>query len=1088
MNKKKAVLTLSIMLVVLIAVSITVFAAFDMEKPIAVMNGILGLDTMPNYADANEDGVVNVLDIISLMRDQKLGNVYLDSIALDDNNYTIGTFDKNRNTYTVALPDGRPAIPQVSATAAKGLDVKVYQAFIPDGETEGKAVIVVSNGSVSNNYTVKFVRNSENGFVLQYDDRYALPIAEDGYAYSSNSEALTVDENGLMTAKAVTNIPITVTATKGSDSKTFTVNRIEKAHINLFFVTGQSNGQGCYDGVTVDGEGTLENPNQIVYDVQLNTVIRPDQKGKVYSFDVHPRSENVRFYGDPAFQANVIYDMHDFSRQGFSSPLGVDWYEYTGEKVIFLQSAWSGSPIEAWLNPETHPEESGTYGNATRNFYQTTKAGYNTLVGLLEENYEILRSANFWLQGETATAAVYDKSRYNYHFSYESTYDPTKLMTAETYYKYFKWLDEDMRKDFGLDYNGILSIRSNGQKTKQMIVPIISAQFALCNENDDIFIAMRKVMEITRQFVDPDKTSDGWNFMGTDNNHYNQIGYNRVGAESAENAFNFIFRPTTRRATGIEIIDTDGKTRLEDGHTLEIQAGTTYRLGALSLPHYTSEKITWTSTNETVATADGYCAIYAHSAGEAVITATTESGASKSINVKVYEIVTSPVTYEWDFKDYTSSSDYENNLTSSEANKKLGIENNYTIANGKYTSINSSYSKRPDLHADKEMYVDSLHNWSIEWRTDLSENSTLLGQNITDTSDPAEHLGYLYLAYKVNFGTDANPKYPVKFAPQTGSAILLPYGDHAKYASEMNSWKLVYTVDDNLLTLWCSLDEGVTWDEVSSLPAGEFSTSFENLFGRAYGSGRISFSGECEYIKINCYTRTKVTEHDITPTYRWDFDDMSATVGDNDLSPSDATVHHGAENNFTVANGMYSVDYEDVKSANTLMPDLSLENSFVLSSEKDWEIQWRGRNDTDSTGKIRPGILMGQSPTEFDSTTEEYGYIYLAPGTNFTSNKGYDTYPLKFSFDSTNKEKLLPYGDYRTLASEMNTWKLVYDAETNTVTLYASRNNGGVWSTVNSLVLPDFNVTISSLFGRMRGDGRLCFVGDMDYIQVSLAE
>lgn len=1073
---KKVLFILLAVVLILACVVITIFAAFDMTRPVAVMKGMAGIDTMPEYADANGDGKVNVLDVILLMReDNGLGGVYLTELTLDDANYSL-EFDQKKFTYYVDLPAGRPTIPQVEAKADEGITVKVYQAYIPDGETEGKATVDVSVDGRSNTYTVNFKRDSKNGFVLQYDDRYMLPIAQEGYIYSSDSEALVVDKDGLMTAKAVTDTPITVTATKGNDTKTFTVNKIEKAHINLFFVTGQSNGQGCYDGVTVDGEGTLEKPNQIFYNVQLDTVIRPDEKGKVYSFDVHPRSENIRYYKDPAFQANVIYDMHDFSRQGFASPLGVDWYNYTGEKVIFLQSAWSGSSIESWINPETHAAESGKYSGQKLNFYETTKAGYNTLVGLLEDNYEIVRTMNFWFQGETATNAVYDKTISDYHFSDDSTFDPKKLMTDETYYKYFKWIDEDMRREMGLEYNGILSIRSHGAKTRQTIVPIISAQFALCNENDGIFLAMRKVMEITRQFVDPDTTSDGWNFMGTDNNHYNQIGYNRVGAEAAENAFNFAFRPVNKKATGIEIIDNDGKTRLEDNATLELQAGTVYRLGVLSLPHYTSEKVTFETTNPNIAYVDKYNAIYAMSAGSAKLTVTTESGHSKSINVVVYEIDTERVEYRWDFKDLTSTTG-DNDLRISTAAKALGLEKGYTLTGGVYKNNSTTAAKRPDFKAEKPMYIDSLHDWTIEWASALNSNSTLLGPDSTDHTNADEMFGYLYLshaAYK-----------KIKFVPEVGKAIFLDYGQYLDKATEMNCWRIEYTASDNMLRLKISLDEGTTWNDVSTAVGGEFSTTFTNIFGRAYGTGKIAFTGECDYIKINCHTATKVYERELTPTYRWDFNDLTSTIGDNELSPSDATVYHNAQNNFKILDGKYIVEYDDIKSAYTQRPDLKIEKPFVLSSDKDWEIQWKCKQVDKGDGTVHASLLMGGTPADpADTTTTEWGYIYIAPGTDF-GEKGY---PVKFAFSSSYSQDFVEYKEYRTMANEMNSWKLVYDAETKMVTLYASRNDGGIWMKADSELLANFNMEISTLFGRMYGNGKYNFIGEMDYIQVSLGE
>ena len=585
----------------------------------------------------NNDGNGDVLDANALMKERK-EKMQLTSITLDDARYELD-FKAGVKEYVVNLPDGRPTIPRISATAKEGRGIEIAQAYIPDGETEGNAYIKVTNGNDSAIYTVRFIRNISNGFVLQYDDRYEFPLEEKtGYTFSSDSDALTVDENGLMTAKKVTDSPIKVTATNGSDTKILTVDRIEKAHVNLFFITGQSNGQGCYDAVNYDGSTETVYEGQIAYPTQLAAVEKIGQHGRVYSYDVHPRKENQNLEKicDPSLtipEAYTLYDMQDRAKQGHQASLGKTWYEMTGEKVVFLQSAWSGAPIESWLDPDRY-EEAGGYGNVTRNFYKSTKDGYNRLLAVLEENYEIIRKVNFWCQGETAMTSHYDKEISNYIFSSNAAYDVTKLITDAKYYEYFMHLDADMRADFGLNYNGIMMVKTKGTPIDTAIIPIVSSHFALANSNKGIFTATRKFIEISRQYTSSDKTSEGYAFMGTDGNHYNQIGYNYHGKEAAENAFGYVFKSVTEDAAGVEIIANDGKTRLTQNDTVELKSGMTYRAGALSLPHYMSEKITWSSSNESIATVNEYGVVSAISSGKAVITATAESGKTQSFNVK----------------------------------------------------------------------------------------------------------------------------------------------------------------------------------------------------------------------------------------------------------------------------------------------------------------------------------------------------------------------------------------------------------------------------------------------------------------------
>lgn len=560
--------------------------------------------------------------------------VSLETLTLDDDRYSIGEFKKNVYEYTVGLPDGRPAVPRVKATAADGVEVKISQAAIPDDATSGKATVVAKDAEGNTaTYTITFERDIANGFVLQYDDRYYFNAGYhnatgDPYVYtSSDPDIISVDENGIMTAKKVADKEVTLYAHQGENLKaTFVVDRVEKAHINLFFITGQSNGQGCYDSTNYGKD--VE--HLVPFEEQISLVEKIGGEGRVYSFDVFPRSQNT----EVAKRKGTMYDMELYAKQGHQASLGKAYYDLSGEKVVFLQSAYSGAPIESWLDPARHKEEAGTYGGYY--FYPETQRAYKMLMKKLEGNYEIVYVANFWCQGETAMSSVYSKKLGNYIFSSDAAFDKKDLITDETYYKYFMMLHEDMKADFGVQYNGIMFTRTKGAGNEvTKIVPIVSAYFALCNNNDDIHVSTRTFIEIARQYKDSDKTSEGYGFMGTDNNHYNQIGYNYHGKEAGVNAFNAIFGQATNVAEGIEIIATNGKSRLESGETVMLKKGIQIRLGALSLPHYINEKIEWTSSDENTVTVNEFGVITAVEKGTAIVTVTNESGKKQSITVNV---------------------------------------------------------------------------------------------------------------------------------------------------------------------------------------------------------------------------------------------------------------------------------------------------------------------------------------------------------------------------------------------------------------------------------------------------------------------
>ena len=565
--------------------------------------------------------------------EEKEPTVFLDSLTLDDERYTIGEFKKNVFEYKVSLPDGRPTVPRVNATAPDGCVVKISQAAIPDSATSGKATVTVTNAKgESSAYTVIFERSIENGFVLQYDDRWVSNTGYhndtgDGYVYeSSNPDIISIDENGILRANKVSDEEVTLTAKQGTAIKaTLVVDRVEKAHINLFFITGQSNGQGHYDSSNW-GTGVA---HLISHEEQLENVEEIGGEGRVYSYDVFPRPENKEVYS----LKGKIYDMATVSKQGHQNSLGKTYYELSGEKVVFLQSSYGGAPIESWLDIKRHKDIVGSYDQ--HYFYAETRSAYNKLVKLLEENYEIVCTANFWCQGETAMTAIYDRNLTTYLHPSNDGFKTSNLMTDEKYYNYFMMMHEDMKEDFGLEYNCIMFVRSRGGVSKSAVVPIISAQFALCNNNDDIIVATRTFAEIGTMYGSGDKNKEGYGFIGTDDTHYNQIGYNYHGKEAATNAFNAIFGVATNTCEGVEIIANNGIDRLDSTKIITLKAGKEQRIGALCLPHYINESIMWTSSDESVATVDKFGKITAVGAGNAVITATASSGKMQSVNVKV---------------------------------------------------------------------------------------------------------------------------------------------------------------------------------------------------------------------------------------------------------------------------------------------------------------------------------------------------------------------------------------------------------------------------------------------------------------------
>lgn len=544
-------------------------------------------------------------------------------------------FDPSVFEYTVKIPDGRPKVPQVSATADKG-EVDILQAKFPDGQKSSKAKITLKLDGEMSEYFVNFEKSADMGFELQYKDVYTWDKGAGQYT-SSKPEVISVDGNGNLKVLATSDEPITINSPAG---ETLTVSKAIKAQVALFFITGQSNGQGCFDNKPED-RYFIDGPTQ------LSLVDKPLKEGQVFSIDAYQSNNPYNVTGE---NTNKLYDMAVLGRMGFAAPLGKTWYEASGEKTIILQAALSGAPIESWLDPKKS-QDAGLYGS--NQCYNNMKVKVNALNKILENdgNYEITRTYNFWLQGETAMANAYYKKLANYDLSAVKKENPNfnfdkKPLTDKEYYNYFLQVDKQMRDDFGITSNFIILPRATSSVASSEslnlglmtdLVPVRAAQYSLGNNNDNIAVISR-LGDIARcESMLQYKNEEGYGYMGCNNLHYNQKGYNALGVDIGNNLVNNLFfdEKTEQYATTVEVLNSNGRTKFNKGETLNLKPKETHRIAAIALPEYVFEKLTFTTSNKDVATIDEYGMITGVAAGECELTITSESGAVAILSIKV---------------------------------------------------------------------------------------------------------------------------------------------------------------------------------------------------------------------------------------------------------------------------------------------------------------------------------------------------------------------------------------------------------------------------------------------------------------------
>lgn len=1089
MKKSKIIILIASIILVALTV-VAVAAATISESTLGIIDAIINGENYDVEKDLNGDGEIDIRDVILGVKKDNFGGPRLTSLELDGGYNVVEEVKYDTFNYTVQLPAGRPRIPRITAkTDADNATIAYQNATIADDELFGYAKVIISDESGENVYTVKFVRDevaeTNATIALQYDDRWTFTPNSNATGIkftSSNPGVASVDENtGVITALAVTNgatTPVTISAMVDNEEvDTLTISRIDKAVINLFFVTGQSNAQGCYDLA-----GTYT--QQLTASEQLELVLQPTKKGQVYSYDVHQ-------YKKAPVNTGEQYDMFETARSGFASALGTTWYNLTGEKVYFIQSALSGSAIEGWIK-STHTELSGTYGG--HYLYDETKAAYDVVKNILEpeENpkYEIVRRCNFWLQGETCMSSIYSETvSGNWITSSNASFDENNLMDSEQYYTYFKMIHEDMKEDFGIESNNILLVRatqgvsSSENKKLQLLTDINdirAAQYSLSNTIHDIAIVSR-VSDIARMVTYSDSSVEGYGYMGRDNLHYNQIGHNENGITAATNLFKSIDTETNSIATSVEIIDTNGRTRLNNTTLFTLEVGKTKQITAFALPEYSLEDVVWSSSNENVAKVSKFGLITVVGEGDAIITAKAESGVYASVNVKGTPRTSNDVHYRWNFNSSLSSSADANDLRLSEIATAKGAEENYSFNSKGEIVIKSSVNKtyRPDFTMTFPVDVSPDKDWTIEWKARFANNGIILGMQNCNVSEK-KYINHIYNIYKSSsiFGAT----YPLRLVDSTGteaSDITITYIDEYRSLNNSGSypWKLDYKHSTGKVTLYVYYNN--VWNYVGSEDASKYDVTFDNVFGRYNEDGTVNFCGEFDYLDIKISEPKTYTEK----TYLWNFEgDLTSSADSNTLIDTDGAVYE------------YSVDSEGNKCYKTTSKthELQMTKPFTVDSENSWSIEWKAKFTGDSSlfgtkdGVGKSHLYAAYSTYASDMECD----LRLMRDSNRPIDISY--VPNLIVSSPTSEQKEAAKAESKALNTVFNTWKLEFDKSKET--LYLKLLVDGEWTIINSTNPGEFSATFTHMFGDFgnlknstTGNG-VNFRGEVDYIKVVVKE
>jgi len=415
----------------------------------ALVFGVLAIDHYSHKGDVNDDPKYDPAPPEA----PKLTEISIKGYDVD--------FDPEVRYYEVQIPAGNPVLPVVKAKAQEGVDVKVYDGLIPLENNEGSAKIYLDDGKYKNSYEIRFIKNDELGYVLQYGDslqftpNYKLKRNEKFEFTSDDTSVVSVDEQGNLKVISTSNESVSIYAkVNGRTKDVMQINSVEKAELCVFILAGQGNAAGI-------GGDAYES-------------VEP-KKGTAYTSEPDTSPYSMEPLG---------------KRAGYSSVLANYWYDNTGEKVLIIHTAISGASIKDWVQGGT------AYDQAS----ERIEIIINDL-NKKESKFSITKTFYIWQQGE-----------------YDFLNDISSEMYIECFYDMYRGM-----KEYGIDMTAIIPVRYSlaDHNTPHIIQPVCAAQHFLGNMEKDIRIISMFPEEATVEngYIAEDNlyyTQSGYNKLGMD--------------------------------------------------------------------------------------------------------------------------------------------------------------------------------------------------------------------------------------------------------------------------------------------------------------------------------------------------------------------------------------------------------------------------------------------------------------------------------------------------------------------------------------------------------------------------------------------
>lgn len=576
--------------------------------------------------------------------------------------------------------------------------------------------------------------------VQKTESGYANELAE-----NNDEHVVVVTDDGKLHAVGVGTANVTTT-----DGTVYPVT-VTPAKLSLFLLAGQSN----MEGAEGDAKQSVANTDGTVYASYGRNAVLTDATGPSFipsALSGENRTVAVDSSVDTTGTNLKGYPVYSLTEEG-NGKTGMDgaiayaWRNETGDKVWIVNAAHSGSAIQSW-----QPNASSISSN-----YTGVNDNYSSAVTMFKAAEEVYKAeieaghytlgdmGMFWHQGCSNSGS-----------------------SAESYTDWFTTMYGAFKNEFEITIDGVdktlefadIALVRRGYNTEQcmhssdlvMTGPRISQYWMgnskeeyngvdlsevnlVCNISDlwvyddnnlpntvgefdtvgEFFKTRYPNGKVT--YPSQDKTNDSWRTPTTpadvhDSIHYNQVGYNEIGIESATNAVKILRHQTTNNVS-VSFVSQDGYTPLSENEALGKTEKSKLVVPVVE-PLYMAPYVTITdgTDNDT---------FYDYTGGTIAV----------SYNGKELGKVQLDKEEKTSFDKYIFTS---NNIEGTlESTTDFGAVANTTA---KQVGTTSFGGKQTGTYytLDKDIVLDHNKNWSVEWEQTGAVSGMILANDMSNTA------------------------------------------------------------------------------------------------------------------------------------------------------------------------------------------------------------------------------------------------------------------------------------------------------------------------------------------------------------------